>query len=78
MKNSSKLLAAGTICLATILAATWIAPAPPAQAQDKSKSAKKSTKPAKTKPLGNTKNLDIKADQLQSSFSRDAEELAGQ
>jgi len=78
MMNSGKWLAAGTICLAVILAATWIAPAPPAHGQDKTKSAKKGTKPAKAKPLGNTKNLDIKADQLQSSFSRDAEELAGQ
>ena len=49
-----------------------------AQGQDKSKSSKKSTKPGRKGALANTKNLDVRADQIQSNFARDAEELAGQ
>jgi hypothetical protein len=78
MSSSGRWLTAGTICLVYGASAIWISPGPLAEGQEKSKTAKKTTKPGKTKPLGNTKNLDIKADQLQSSFSRDAEELAGQ
>jgi hypothetical protein len=78
MRTSGRWLAAGTICLAALAAAAWLSHGSRVLGQEKSKSAKKTTKPGKVKPLGNTKNLDIKADQLQSSFSRDAEELAGQ
>ena len=51
---------------------------PQATGQDKSKAGKKITKGGKARPPANTKNLDIKADQLASSFTRDAEELASQ
>ncbi len=77
-KNPGKTAALGAICLAAAVATVWIALVPDVQGQDKSKSSKKPVKGTKAKPLGNTKNLDIKADQLASSFSRDAEELAGQ
>ncbi len=78
MRKSDKITGLGVLCLAAALAMVAISSIPDAQGQDKSKSAKKSTKGAKTRPVGNTKNLDIKADQLSSSFTRDAEELAGQ
>jgi hypothetical protein len=55
---------------------TWVAPVPLVRGQDKSKS-KKPAKAGKTK-LANTKSLDLKADQIQASFTKDAEELAGQ
>jgi hypothetical protein len=47
-------------------------------AQDKSKTAKKPSKAVRTKPLANTKGLDVQAEKIQASFARDAEELAGQ
>lgn len=78
MRGSERIMTAGAACLLAALAATWISPVPSAQGQDKSKASKKTTKGGKTKPAGNTKNLDIKADQLQSAFTRDAEELAAQ
>jgi hypothetical protein len=78
MRRDTTLLAAGTICLAALMAVGWLAPSRPIHAQDKSKSMKKSSKPGRVKPQANTKNLDTKADQIQSSFARDAEELAGQ
>ena len=78
MKTAGRILAAGTICLAAALAIVWISPVPAVRAQEKSKPSKKSSKLGKSRPQANTKNLDIKADQLASSFTRDAEELAGQ
>jgi hypothetical protein len=77
MRNPDKVTVVGALCLAAVLAAVWIASIPDARGQDKSKSAKKSTKGGKTRPAGNTKNLDIEADKLASSFTRDAEDLAG-
>ncbi len=77
MTNLGKIVSAGTVLLLAVLVATWLSPVPAAQGQEK-KSSKKSAKGGKVKPLANTKNLDMKADQLQSSFTRDAEELAGQ
>ncbi|MFN0053762.1 MAG: hypothetical protein ACKV0T_16395 [Planctomycetales bacterium] len=47
-----------------------------AQAQDKGKPAKKGSKSAASKPIANTKSLDIRAEQVQSAFVKDAEELA--
>ena len=76
--NLGKFLTAAAFCLLAVLVASWVSPVGSALGQDKSKSSKKPAKGGKTKPLGNTKNLDIKADQLQSSFTRDAEELANQ
>src|SRR5437868_3375028 len=78
MNTPSRILALGTICLAAAMATEWISPTPAVRGQDKSKSSKKSNKAGKARPQANTKNLDIKADQLASSFTRDAEELAGQ
>jgi hypothetical protein len=49
-----------------------------AHAQEKSKAAKKANKGTKPKPAANTKSLDAKAEQLQSSFTREAEDLATQ
>lgn len=74
----SKILAATVLCLVALFAAASISPFSAAHGQDKSKSSKKPSKGGKARPPANTKNLDIKADQLQSSFTRDAEELAGQ
>jgi hypothetical protein len=78
MKRLSKLAAAGTVCLVVIVATAWSWPLAPAQGQEKSKSAKKSGKGGKSKPQANTKNLDIKADQLQTAFIKEAEDLATQ
>lgn len=47
-------------------------------AQDKGKASKKGAKPARNKPLANTKNIDVRADQLQSTFVKDSEDLAAQ
>jgi hypothetical protein len=77
MRNPDKTAAVGALCLAAVLATVWVSSVPCASGQDKSKSAKKSSKAGKTRPSGNTKNLDIEADKLASSFTRDAEELAG-
>lgn len=77
MRVSEKMLTAGLVCLLAFVAANWVDTVPRAQGQDK-KSSKKTTKGGKSRPQANTKNLDIKADQLQSSFTRDAEELAAQ
>lgn len=78
MKKPDKMAAVGAYCLAATLAMAWISAIPDVSAQEKSKSSKKATKGAKARPLANTKNLDIKADQLATSFTRDAEDLAGQ
>jgi len=78
MRNPGKTATVSALCLAAALATVWILSLPDAQGQEKSKSAKKSSKGAKSRPMANTKNLDIKADQLSSAFTRDAEELAGQ
>ena len=78
MRNSGRMAAVGAICLVAVLASVWISPIPAVRGQEKSKSSKKSSKGGKSRPQANTKNLDIKADQLASSFTRDAEELAGQ
>jgi hypothetical protein len=77
MRNPGKTAIAVTICLAAAWTMVSILSIPDARGQEKSKS-KKPAKGAKAKPMANTKNLDIKADQLASSFTRDAEELAGQ
>jgi hypothetical protein len=71
----------GPIVLAPLLAVLWVAPVAPvpvssATAQDKSKS-KKSSKGGRGKAPGNTKALDLQADQVQSTFTKEAEELAG-
>lgn len=50
----------------------------PAQAQDKGKSSKKPGKTSRNKPIANTKNIDVRADQVQSAFIKDSEELAAQ
>jgi hypothetical protein len=78
MRATSRWVAWGTICLAAIVAAAWSRQPPALHAQDKSKTAKKPSKPVRTKPLANTKGLDMQAEKIQSSFARDAEELAGQ
>lgn len=51
--------------------------APSLWGQDKGKGGKKGgTPPARTKPIANTRNLDLKAESLTNSFVRDAESLA--
>lgn len=40
------------------------------------KSSRKSTRPTRKRPLANTQSLDVRADQLQTSFVKEAEELA--
>jgi hypothetical protein len=65
-----------TVFLTALFVAAWVAPVPVVHGQDKSKS-KRPAKTGKTK-LANTKSLDTKADQIQASFTKDAEELAGQ
>ena len=77
MRNPGKMTAVGALCLASALATGWISSIPDVQGQEKSKTAKKTGKTSKARPTGNTKNLDIEADKLASSFTRDAEELAG-
>jgi hypothetical protein len=69
--------AVAVLCLVAALATVWISPIPDVQGQEKSKTAKKPGKTSKSRPTGNTKNLDIEADKLASTFTRDAEELAG-
>jgi hypothetical protein len=71
----------GPIALAALLAGAWIAPFPPfsaspASGQDKSKS-KKAGKASRAKAPANTKALDIQADQVQATYTKEAEELAG-
>jgi len=78
MRNHGRTTAVGAVCLVVALAILWSSPIPSVRGQDKSKLSKKSSKGGKSRPQANTKNLDIKADQLASSFTRDAEELAGQ
>ncbi len=78
MQTARRCVAWGTICLAVIAAVAWSTQPLLLHAQDKSKTAKKPSKPARTKPLANTKGLDVQAEKIQSSFARDAEELAGQ
>jgi hypothetical protein len=77
MSSYSRRLACGAVCLAAFLAALWVASGPVVHGQDK-KASKKSGKPERIKPQANTKGLDAQADKLQSTFSRDAEDLAGQ
>src|SRR5262249_541252 len=76
MRTYNGLWACVTFFLMALLVAAWIAPVPPVHGQDKSKP-KKPAKAAKTK-LANTKSLDVKADQIQASFTKEAEDLAGQ
>jgi hypothetical protein len=78
MQAASRWVVWGTVCVAAIVAAAWSTQPFALHAQDKSKTAKKPSKPARTKPLANTKGLDVQAEKIQSSFARDAEELAGQ
>ncbi len=77
MRNFNIACARIAVSLALLLAAVQFAPVPTVHGQDKSKTAKKSAR-AKGKPLANTRSLDIKADQIQSSFTKEAEDLAGQ
>jgi hypothetical protein len=78
MGRVSRCVAWGSVCLAVVMAAAWVTQPPALFGQDKSKSAKKPSKGMRAKPLANTKGLDIQAEKIQSSFARDAEELAGQ
>ncbi len=78
MRNFNIAWTAITVSLAALLAAVWVAPVPIVHGQDKSKTVKKSAKAGRGKPLANTKSLDVKADQIQTSFTREAEDLAGQ
>ncbi len=78
MRVYSGLWACVTVILMSLLVAAWVAPVPVVHGQDKSKSSKKPAKAGKSKPLANTRSLDLKADQIQSSFTKEAEELAGQ
>src|SRR5262245_35777898 len=78
MRKNSRFWAAAAICLAMLMAAVWVVETPPVHGQDKAKGAKKSAKGGRPKPLANTKSLDTKADQIQSSFAKEAEDLAGQ
>jgi hypothetical protein len=77
MRNFNIACVGITVSLAALLAAVLFAPVPKVHGQDKAKAAKKSAR-NKGKPLGNTKSLDLKADQIQSSFTKEAEDLAGQ
>src|SRR5579872_401692 len=77
MRNYKSGLGWSAVCLAILLALVWVAPKPVVHAQDKSKS-KKSGKTGRPKGAANTNSLDIKADQIQSSFTKEAETLAGQ
>ena len=74
--NTSGWWSCGGVCLLALLAGIWSVPIPDVQGQDK-KPSRKSSKAGK-KPSANTKGLDAKADQLQTSFTKDAEDLAGQ
>ena len=78
MGTASRSVTCGAFCLATIVAAAWIIPPPYLHGQDKAKTAKKSAKGMRAKPLANTKGLDLQAEKIQSTYARDAEELAGQ
>ena len=80
MRIHSRLLLWGPVILAVLLAGVWITPVPPiplapAHGQGKSTS-KKSAKGNRGKPSGNTKALDIQADQVQATFTKEADELA--
>ncbi len=78
MRNFNIAWAGITVSLAALLAMVWVAPVPTVQGQDKSKTTKKSGKGGRGKPLANTKSLDLKADQIQASFTKEAEDLASQ
>src|SRR6185295_11438734 len=77
MRTWSRYWAGAAVCLAALVAAVWAVQPPAVHGQEKSKAAKKPAKGTRTKPLANTKNLDVKADQIQSSFTKEAEDLAG-
>lgn len=74
MRNK-KLLVSVALSLGLIVAGASIPTSGFVQGQDKSKSKKSSKRKG---PQANTKSLDIRADQIQSGFARDAEELAEQ
>jgi hypothetical protein len=76
MRNSDRLWVGSVVCLTALLAAVWVASVPVVHGQEK-KAGKKSSKGGR-KPAANTKGLDAKADQLQTSFTKEAEDLAGQ
>ncbi len=76
METRGRIWWGGALCLAAVLAAVWSLPHADVHGQDK-KPARKTARGGK-KSAANTKGLDAKADQLQSSFTREAEELAGQ
>ncbi len=75
---NKKLLVCAAVCLAAVGAVVRIPVVTSVQGQDKSKPSKKPSKGARGKVQANTKGLDIKADQLQASFAREAEDLANQ
>src|SRR5262245_39376356 len=78
MWNSRRFWAGTALCLAVLMTAARVGQSSVVHGQDKSKAAKKSAKGGRAKPLANTKSLDVKADQIQSSFAKEAEDLAGQ
>ncbi len=77
MQKYSSHWAWGAVCMAALLTAAGIAPYPVVQGQEK-KASKKATKGDRAKTPGNTKGLDVQADKLQTSFTREAEDLASQ
>jgi hypothetical protein len=66
------------ICLAAAVAGAGMTVPLVLHGQDKTKTTKKPSKGTRPKPLANTKGLDLQVEKIQSSFARDAEELAGQ
>src|SRR5262245_20472502 len=78
MRIDARFCARAACCRAAILATAGVGQISAVHGQDKSKPAKKSSKGGRTKPLANTRSLDVKADQIQSSFAKEAEDLAGQ
>jgi hypothetical protein len=48
------------------------------RAQEKGKASKKGGKTSRTKPLANTKSLDVRAEQVQTAFVKESEDLASQ
>jgi hypothetical protein len=77
MRRLSLKLAVGLGLLAGVLSAPWHGPV--AQGQDKGKTTKKpSAKPGSKKPIANTKGLDVKYEQIQVDFLKQADELATQ
>lgn len=82
MRKFAYWTAIGAVCAVAIGVIFGTGPSAPVHGQDKSKTTGK--KPAgkspkiSTKPIANTQTLDVKAQQIQNSFVKDAEDLAGQ